>query len=216
MGKSPKRKRGRLHSPTAVRRRRMIGLRPSPRITALLEKAAGQSGVSLGQEAEARIARSFDRQDLLPEVLAAAYGRRAAGLLMMMSRAFGDAGTIAGRMVDPLGTELKHWTENRWATSVAMEALAKVVEPYVEPDDGEPAVEPPAAAIEMQRRHGRSIAETIADAIRQAVVGFAADDDRYTDFALSVRPLLGIDDVIVRIAAENYAKKMGSKKGRKS
>ena len=130
---------------------------------------------------------------------------------MMMGRAFSDAGTIAGRMVDPLGTTLKHWTHNSWATSLAMDALVKVVEPYVKPDEDDPPVEPPQVAIEFQKKHGQSIADTIADGIRKAVIGFAAEDDRYADFAVSVRPLLGIDDALVKITGDSYAEKIGVK-----
>jgi integrase len=55
-----------------------------------LDHAARASGRTLRQEAEVRIERSFDRQDLLPEVLRLAYGKRAANLLMRLGPLISD------------------------------------------------------------------------------------------------------------------------------
>lgn len=189
----------------------MIGLRPAPNITQLLEAAARKSGVSLSQEAEARIARSFDRQDLMSEVMAAAYGRRAAGYLMLMGRAFVDVGRIAGRLAEPMTTNLDNWTENRWARSVALEALLKVFETYVEPDEFDETSKVPALAVKLQEKQGgQSIADVMARGISSAVHGFAFEDDHYMEFAKSVRPLLGIPDVLVEMAAKDFAEKIAS------
>jgi DNA end-binding protein Ku len=49
-----------------------------------LDTAADQSGRSQSQEAEFRLERSFDHQDLLSEALTLAYGRKFAGIIMAL------------------------------------------------------------------------------------------------------------------------------------
>jgi predicted transcriptional regulator len=56
-------------------------LRVTPELKQRLDAAAEASGRSQSQEAEFRLERSFDRTDLLAEVLTLAYGEEAAALL---------------------------------------------------------------------------------------------------------------------------------------
>jgi hypothetical protein len=58
-----------------------------------LDQAARASGRSLSSEAESRLQRSFQEQDLLDQVLTLAYGRQTAGLV----EAFGE--TIRGTVI---------------------------------------------------------------------------------------------------------------------
>jgi hypothetical protein len=67
-----------------------MSLRVTPEMKRQLDTAAQQNGRSQSQEAEMRLARSFDRDNLLIEVLTLAYGNVAAGVLMMLGRAMAD------------------------------------------------------------------------------------------------------------------------------
>jgi hypothetical protein len=67
-----------------------LGIRVTPEMKGRLEATASSSGRSQSQEAEMRLARSFDRQDLLSEVLTLAYGREVAGMLMMLGQVLVD------------------------------------------------------------------------------------------------------------------------------
>lgn len=64
-----------------------LGLRVTADMKKRLDAAAALSGRSQSQEAEMRIERSFDRQDLLPEVISLAYGEPMARLLLAMATA---------------------------------------------------------------------------------------------------------------------------------
>src|SRR4051794_26300370 len=67
-----------------------LNMRTTPQLREKIEKAAGESGRSLVQEVEYRLERSFDRQDLLTEILTLRFG---SGMADMMVR-FGDDETI--------------------------------------------------------------------------------------------------------------------------
>jgi hypothetical protein len=75
-----KRGRGR---PT-IGKRVSLGLRVTPQTKKKLDAAAEENGRSQSQEAELRIERSFDRADLLGEVLTLAYGEDIAADLMRL------------------------------------------------------------------------------------------------------------------------------------
>jgi hypothetical protein len=76
----PRRPRGR---PT-VGERVPLGLRVTPELKRRLDAAAEQSGRSQSQEAEFRLERTFDRENLLPQVLSLAYRSQLAGVLMLL------------------------------------------------------------------------------------------------------------------------------------
>jgi TraY domain len=61
-----------------------LSLRMTPALKRQLDAAAEKGGRSLSQEAEVRLERSFDHQDLLSEVLTIAYGKEMAGVLMFL------------------------------------------------------------------------------------------------------------------------------------
>ena len=69
-----------------------LGLRVTPDLKRQLDAAAEKSGRSQSQEAEFRLERSFDHQELLPEVLKLAFGNRTAGLILMLAYAMTAAG----------------------------------------------------------------------------------------------------------------------------
>jgi hypothetical protein len=69
-----------------------LGIRVTPQLKERLEKTAAAIGRSQSQEAELRLERSFERQDLLPEVLGEAYPRPVAGLLLALGLVMTNAG----------------------------------------------------------------------------------------------------------------------------
>jgi len=61
-----------------------LGVRVTAELKRKLDAAAEQSGRSQSQEAELRLEHTFDRQDLLSEVLTLAYGKEIAADLMWL------------------------------------------------------------------------------------------------------------------------------------
>ena len=59
-----------------------LGLRVTAELKNRIEGAANEKGRSLSQEAEFRLERSFDREELLPEVLTLAYGKALANVFI--------------------------------------------------------------------------------------------------------------------------------------
>ena len=74
-------RRARVGRPTKAAKpgtRMSLGLKVTPQIKIRLDNAARESGRTQSQEAELRLERSFERVDLLTDVLTLAYGARAA------------------------------------------------------------------------------------------------------------------------------------------
>lgn len=188
-------------------RRVPLSLRVTPQMKDRLDAAAAESGRSLTQEAEMRLEHSFDRQDLLSEVLVTAFGRRPAGYLLMMARAFADAGTVAGRLVDPTATEVKDWTESKWAVQQAMIALNKAVEwktkvdEFDDPEESEP---PPLAVQHKMESPGATLGKAVSD----AAFGFATADNHYAELGKIVRPLVDIPEFLAKENTATYEKKL--------
>jgi hypothetical protein len=73
-------------------------------LRAKLEKEAKQSGTSINAVIVDRLESSFEREDLLAEVLSLTYGRQVAGILMMLGSAMSHAGINA--LLSPPGDPL--------------------------------------------------------------------------------------------------------------
>lgn len=112
-----KRGRGR---PT-IGKRVSLGLRVTPEMKKKLDAAAEANGRSQSQEAELRLARSFDRVDLLGEVLALAFGERLAGLLIMLGIVMADQGR---RITD----RKRDWTSDSVAYDAAVFAAMRLLD----------------------------------------------------------------------------------------
>lgn len=90
------RRRGRPRREPRPGERVQLSFRVTPEVKRLLDAAAEASGRSQSQEAEYRLQASFDRQDLLTEVLTLAYGEEIAATLVgigngMSARRLGPA-----------------------------------------------------------------------------------------------------------------------------
>ena len=70
MSKKPKNFGGRPKTPGKVDERVHLGFRVTPQLKERLEQTAKNLGRSQSQEAEMRLERSFDRADLLAEIIA--------------------------------------------------------------------------------------------------------------------------------------------------
>jgi hypothetical protein len=76
-----------------------LSLRVTPQLKARLDAAADETGRSQTQEIEFRLERSFDRQDLLLDVLANAFGPQTAELLVVLGRALRATEELTRSMV---------------------------------------------------------------------------------------------------------------------
>lgn len=81
--------------PESPAKRVPLSLRVTPAMKESLEEAAGKNGRSLTQEIELRLERSFERQDLLRDMLEIGYGRHLAGMVMLIANTARIAGMAA-------------------------------------------------------------------------------------------------------------------------
>jgi hypothetical protein len=93
---APKRPVGRPKKAPGERKRRILTLRARDALHKAISIAASQNERSLSEEIEARIERSFDRQDLLTEGLDLAFGESIGGLLVVLGAAMQNASRRAG------------------------------------------------------------------------------------------------------------------------
>ena len=132
---------GRPPKPPVPGERMSLGLKVTAEIKSRLDRAAHESGRTQSQEAELRIARTFERQDLLPEVLTLAYGREAAGLLMMFGLIMRKVGNEY-HMGSGAADDGSRWTDNAVAlgnvahATLALLDAAKPSDRSVNPDTG--------------------------------------------------------------------------------
>jgi hypothetical protein len=98
-----------------------LGVRVTPKVKKLLDTAVEENGRSLNQETELRIERSFERQALLSEVLALAFGEELAGLLLMLGIAMHDQ----GRRITHGKSD---WTSNSVAYDAAVFAAMRLLD----------------------------------------------------------------------------------------
>lgn len=92
-----------------------------------LDDAAKASGRSLTQEVELRIEQSFKQQDLLPELLALAYGRETAGLLFALAAVLVAVGREAAFTKGGL-KGASSWFDEPYAFDQALNAVRGMLE----------------------------------------------------------------------------------------
>ena len=178
MGKAGKRK-------PKFTRRESLGLRVTPELKQQLDEAAQRSGRSQSTEAAMRLARSFEHQELLPEVVSLAYDKQAAGLFLLLAEVMQAAGWLHLDVTrrryyadDPL-----HWTEDLEAFDNAVEAANTLLS----------AARPQAVQKRRKRRSNQSSSgRKIARDVIAAVV--EPDDQRAAWLSVNeaaIRSLLG-------------------------
>ena len=187
MKETAPRRRGR----PSVGERVALGLRVTPEVKRQLDASAKQSGRSQSQEAEFRIEWSFDRNNLLSEVLSLTYGRQVAGILMMLGSAMNHAGATAlfvaagGPLLDDK-TDLTNWIDHPDAFEQAKLGVAEVLE----------AICPQGDLSQAQSAIGAHVANDIIRTIRENSTG-KVDKEGYKPVPLyawtadNVRSLLG-------------------------
>jgi hypothetical protein len=88
--------------------RAQLSFRVTAELKRRLDAAADRTGRSQSQEAEFRLERSFDHQDLLSEALTLAYGRKLAGIIMALGHVMDGAARSVHMPLDPFD---KNWLE---------------------------------------------------------------------------------------------------------
>ena len=179
-----------------------LGFRVTPELKARLESVAGQKGRSQSQEAELRLERSFEREDLLTEVLELRYGKPFAGLLMMLADVMVDAATHAAvtkSNLEPGSSRPEYWLNDPYAfhrmTEAAKEIL-KAASPAGEVDaDSVPGEVAAAlgwseAEIERRRTIEAEKPRTLVIEMVRTIQG-KATMDWFRESAAKIKPLLG-------------------------
>jgi len=125
-----------------------LGLKVTPQIKERLDGAARSNGRTQSQEAEVRLERSFDREDLLSQGLSLAYGRELAGLLLLLASALEATGRLAhtlaeGNRAHAAGTRRTaiparrgDWLDDPYAFDQAARAALRILEAARPRSDG--------------------------------------------------------------------------------
>jgi hypothetical protein len=85
--------------------RAQLSFRVTADLKRRLDAAADRTGRSQSQEAEFRLERSFDHQDLLSEALTLAYGRKLAGFILALGHVMDGAARTLNVPLDPLNRD---------------------------------------------------------------------------------------------------------------
>jgi hypothetical protein len=150
-----------------------------------LEVAAKAHGTSINAEIVDCIERTFARLDLLSDVLTLAYGRKMAGILMMLGSAMPRAGIYGlWSHTDPLrdNNDLNSWTDDPTAFDQAILAAVTVLD----------ALRPTGDVLKSKSAGGDRVANDVIHAVRKK----SADKDHevFSDYAWTsdtIRSLLG-------------------------
>ncbi len=121
---------GRTRRPDARKpgERATLSMRITSDLWHRLDHDARASGRSLSAEAEFRLARSFQEQDLLDQVLTLAYGPQLAELVAMLGRAMKAAGSAAALNGEYSWDAVDRWAEIPYAFNEAFAAAVTILE----------------------------------------------------------------------------------------
>src|SRR5262249_37429017 len=92
-----------------------VGFRAPRELKQRLEAAAVRSGRSLSTEAQIRLERSFEKQDLLGSALELAYGSRFGGILLLAAEMAAEVGRLAGYTSGESHAAILNWIEDPFA-----------------------------------------------------------------------------------------------------
>lgn len=106
-----------------------VGFRAPRDLKERLEVAANAAGRSLSTEAQFRIERSFDRQNLLGEALELAYGREAAALIMVIAREMVRAGRVSAA-ISRGPSFMDRWLDDPYAYDQATRAVGTILDAF--------------------------------------------------------------------------------------
>jgi len=112
-----------------------VGFRAPRELKERLEAAAARSGRSLSTEAQIRLEKSFEKQDLLGGALELAYGPHLAGILMLASEVTSEVGRLGGFTSGASGEAMDNWLEDPFAYDQAAAAAYMVLDAFRPPGD---------------------------------------------------------------------------------
>ena len=165
-----------------------LGFRVTPELKNRLESVAKANGRSQSQEAELRLERSFDREDLLVEVLTLAYGPELAGILMMIGWTMHDVGRAAGFIETRTLEGANDWTSQPYAFDQALQC-ANVLLKKARPA-GDIGV-PQSVTDDEIRDTYQVLGVAYANGMIDTLSGFHALSVEYKERAGKIIPLLG-------------------------
>jgi predicted transcriptional regulator len=156
-----------------------LGIRVTAELKRRLDAAAEVTGRSQSQEAELRLERSFQREDLLAEVLSQTYARPLAGLLLAIGTAMTRSGLLEdwARSPDNASQLDEHWLNDATAFNEAVVAATALLN----------AARPPGQIEEARTSAGLAIAKAMAIWIQPG----GPDNPFASGHLSSIRSLLG-------------------------
>jgi hypothetical protein len=140
-------KRGRPALPPDPTKKSQLSVMVTATIKLRLEQEARRQGRTMSQEAEARLERSFDRQDLLTEVMEPTYGGQTMALLLILGEAMRTTAGLTQAMwalergISPTVLDLQNtdhhdrWLHDPRAFASLIEAIRRVLEGLQPTDD---------------------------------------------------------------------------------
>jgi TraY domain len=173
-----------------------LSLRVTPDAKAKLDRAATENGRSQSQEAELRLERSFQDEDLLPQVLSLAFGERLAAILLAIGFAMKDAATASSFAVT--FSQNGSWTDEPYAYDEAVKSALQILE-SLRPE-GQVVTPPAVASLERENPNlSGKLGIGFANAILEQAASGLARIDRDREQAKTLRRLFG-DELAHRIA----------------
>lgn len=190
---------GRPTKPPAPNERVPVALRVTPEIKIRLDTAASQGGRSLSQEAEIRLERSFEREDLLSEALTLAYGRKAAGVLMAIAYVMDAAPRLTER--NTWNPFRKDWTDDPELFDHAVQAATALL--Y--------AVRPPGEIPDRSSEPSSDRREPGTWLVSELLLALRDDNSEFpADVTTDIKQMLG---PLARRMTENARAAVGDRSG---
>jgi hypothetical protein len=153
--------------------RASLGLKVTNEIKQRLDAAAKANGRTQSQEAEARLERTFQNEDLLPQLLRIAYGSQLTVAVLTLAKALKDTGTHAG--VRTMGGRFEGadtWFGNPAAYAEARDAAAVVLLGlFPEADPATAGVVAPESAKGLGKEIANGLLEALRNPERGGVIG---------------------------------------------
>lgn len=166
-----------------------LGLRVTPEMKARLDAAAERNGRSQSQEAELRLERSFERDDMLPQLLRTAFGSITAGHLLAIGFLMTNAGLREywSRHSDDLAGE-HNWPNDPTAFDQAVQSALTWLN----------AAKPAGAVLESSVSPGVKFAKNMIESLQHAALA-PPQNDALGHHLAAIRALLG--PIVERMAA---------------
>jgi hypothetical protein len=112
-----------------------VGFRAPRELKERLETTAATSGRSLSTEAQIRLEKSFEKQDLLSDSLELAYGARLAGIVLLVGNLMKQTGLLGGFASIGSAEARDKWLDDPYAYDQALKAALIILEAFRPPGD---------------------------------------------------------------------------------